>query len=388
MTDNMYALVGNFGFDSTPKGVSVFRYDPGDGSLEEIGTFLEHVSVGSQCFDSERQVLYLVDERAHDREGFGGGGYILSVKIDRLSGECFLLNEKETLAPKPAYVSLSGRGDYALVAHHVNNDRVVRIVRDDTGSFSSETLYDDTPLSLFPISKDGSLENAADMMIFKGEGKTLLHGISHLHSVIPDLSGKFFIVCDKGLDRIYCVKIQRDTGSLILTHTEVVSDGSAPRYGVFHPTLPLVYINNESRAEIDCYSYDREEGCLQYISSSPLLLNDVDKRTSNNDEIQSSDILIHPSGKVLYATVRGVDCLSVFSLESSGKMNLIQNIPSGGINPRGLCLSPDGRFLFVLNIASGSIRAFSADRSGRGLKDLGDRASTSRPGNMRIITVT
>ena len=62
------------------------------------------------------------------------------------------------------------------------------------------------------------------------------------------------------------------------------------------------------------------------------------------------DIKIDRTGCFLYCTNRGDESISVFAVIDEGSdLERIDVTPCGGIHPRGLCLSPDGRFLLVAN---------------------------------------
>lgn len=74
--------------------------------------------------------------------------------------------------------------------------------------------------------------------------------------------------------------------------------------------------------------------------------------------VGAQDILVHPDGKWLYVTLCGLNLIVVMKIDENGIPTVIQRIPSGGNLPRGLALSPDGRYLLAGNMVSGDITTF------------------------------
>ncbi len=56
-----------------------------------------------------------------------------------------------------------------------------------------------------------------------------------------------------------------------------------------------------------------------------------------------------PDGRTLYATVQGTDQVESFSVSQNGRLTSPATVPSGGTNPRGIAVLPDGRFVYVTN---------------------------------------
>jgi 6-phosphogluconolactonase (cycloisomerase 2 family) len=82
-----------------------------------------------------------------------------------------------------------------------------------------------------------------------------------------------------------------------------------------------------------------------------------------------------------------MNLIAAVKINADGGMDLMQNINCGGENPRGLCLSPDGRFLFSLNVDSGTIATFVIHNDGA-LEPTGKNIKAKTPGNMKIISFT
>jgi 6-phosphogluconolactonase (cycloisomerase 2 family) len=196
---------------------------------------------------------------------------------------------------------------------------------------------------------------------------------------LADPSGKLFFVCDKGVDKIYTYHLDREKGKLLPLRETAVETGSAPRYGTFHPRLPIFYMNLEKKTVLHGYRYDVKNGTLELISTVPLLNAGEE---NSIDRVESSDLVIHPNGKSLYAAVRGVNRIVSLDIDDEGSVSLKQSINCGGEHPRGLCVSPDGRFLFSANMASGNITTFAIRNDGN-LEAVGETKAPC-PANISI----
>jgi 6-phosphogluconolactonase len=383
VTQKMYALVGNFGFHPRPKGIGVYRYDPATSGMELVETAFDEVNVGHITVDAERKIVYATNEISNLRGQIGGGGYVLALAIDPASGKLSLVNEKATLSGKPCYTYLDKTKHYLLVSHHGDSGFVTKIVRNEKG-FSTVTVFDDNALVLFRVNPDGSLGEVCDVALTPGADPSGPHSISHLHSVIADPTGELFIIPDKGLDTIHTFHLDRVNGRLIQLADTLVETGMSPRYGVFHPTLPIFYANFEQKTVVCVYRYDISSGKLELIGTATLL---VDERAVESlKKAEATDILIHPNGRYMYASVRGTNTIAMLDVDVEGALSLRENIHCGGDSPRGLCISPDERFLFAANVASVNIAVFSIGADGA-LCATGTGVSGRCPGIIRFLAV-
>ncbi len=382
MTSKMYTIVGNWSFEAHPekgKGISVFSYLPETGDLNLIETIAPDVAGGQMCLDEEREILYVCNECGERKGEIGGGGYLLAYKVDPHTGGLTLLNEKETLCPEPSYVCMDSTRKYLLVCHCADPWHVTKIRRAEDGSFTNEVLFDDTSLVLFRLQEDGSLGEICDIAVIEGtngkgphsqvnvdpvSGHTqLVEVISRLHSVVPCPSGKIFAVCDKGMDKIYTFGIDTKREMLVKLDEWTAEDvASFPRYCAFHPSLPLLYANNENRATLNYFHYDEETGKLNHKGTVSLLKEDPG--LVEGKPVGAQDILIHPNGESLYVTLCGLNLIVVLKLDELGNPKVCQEVSCGGILPRGIQLSPDGHFLLSGNMVSGDITTFTVAEDG------------------------
>ena len=83
-------------------------------------------------------------------------------------------------------------------------------------------------------------------------------------------------------------------------------------------------------------------------------------------------------------TLSGIDSISVLSLDEAGRPALKQTVHCGGVFPRGITLSPDGRFLLSGNMVSGTITTFRVEADGT-LQATGKSFEAVSPSAMRFL---
>ena len=359
----MYALVGSWHFRPGPKGITVYNYNPENGGLKLIESGFDDVNVGHFALDPERNIAYFVNTLGNRDGEIGGGGYVIAFKINPATGKLTTISKKESLAPEPEYICIDKTKRYAIVVHHTDLGHVTKIVKKADGSYTSETLFDDAAVVLFRLNEDGTFGEVCDISITPGKGSAVgPHAMSHHHSIVADPTGELFAVCDKGLDKIYTYRLDRENGNLIPLQETVVETGAFPRYSTFHPTLPVYYVNFEKRFVVHAYRYDVATGKLDRIGVAPLLLDE--KAAESVQAMDIGDILLHPNGRHLYVTVGATQCISVLDVDDKGLLTLKQNINCGGKWPRGLCISPDAHFLFTANTETNNIAKFAVNTDG------------------------
>lgn len=351
MSEAFLVLIGNWGFCSGTRGISIYRYHPDNGDLELLETLFEDIEAGQLYVDHRNLIVYAVNEIGNRRGENGGGGYISAFQIDPYTQRMRLLNEKETLAPYPAFICMDKTGKYLLVAHHSDNVYVTKIVRKADGSFSNQVISSDTPLVLFRILDDGGIGDICDVFHTGVESNM---AISHQHSVIAGFGASVFFVCDKGLDQIYAFELDYKNERLVLRAKIATEKGSMPRYGVVHPRHDLLYVNFENKEYVSVYRYQQETGTLNFVSKTSALL----PEHTGLQATGGTDILLRPDGSCLYAAMRGINMIAVFEVLDDGMLRLKQNISCGGVNPRGLCFSPDGKYLYSGNVMSKNVTLF------------------------------
>ena len=94
---------------------------------------------------------------------------------------------------------------------------------------------------------------------------------------------------------------------------------------------------------------------------------------------------MHPNGRTLYCSVSGVNSIVTCALDADGIPAPVQWLGCRGNFPRGLQLSPDGRFLLCGNMVSGDVTVFAVDEDGM-LTDTRRTIKAVSPSAIRFYT--
>jgi 6-phosphogluconolactonase len=90
--------------------------------------------------------------------------------------------------------------------------------------------------------------------------------------------------------------------------------------------------------------------------------------------------MFHPNGKFIYASNRGHNSIAVFSVDTkTGRLTLIQNIPSGGKEPRNFDLDPSAHWLLATNHDSNNAVVFRIDQQTGKLTATGQPVTVPYP---------
>lgn len=379
MRQNHYLVVGHS--QKTPgllQGISIYRYDPNTAAVSPVGQYDTSLKIGNQIYDSKRHTVYAVDEYWSLAGQTGGGGHVVSLSLDGATGHLTRTSMQRAFGTNPSYVALDKTGRYLLVTHHCTEHFVTRMVKTD-GGYGSETLYDLCTLLLYRVMENGEIGPIADAFEVHGHDLYGEHRFPHLHCVVPDHERNFFLVCDKGLDKIYSFRIDYEKEKLVKCGEVDGEPGSEPRYGNFHPTKPIFYSNCEGCADVNIYRLDTDSGEICLLGTCESV------RGEASVNAMPSDIVLHPDGKYVYTSLRRENLISVLEILDDSTLVRRQLISSGGDNPRGLCVSPDGRFLFAANVRSGVVQCFSIDSDGT-LAHVSCLETGGTPGNIQIVT--
>lgn len=310
----------------TGAGISSYALTDGRWTLLQV---TPAVNPGFLALDQARNALHA----AH-----GDRDYVTTYRTHS-DGKLEEIGTQPTLGTNPAHISLDPSGNYALVANHTS------------GSVVS-----------LPIRADGSLGPVTGQLTLTGTPgphRTDQAG-SKPHQVMFSPAGDYFLVPDKGLDTIFTVRLSPDTGQLALIASTRLREFSGPRHVVFHSTKPVVYSINELNSTItvlDCSTPDQELRPLQILPTA----NDTDTR-----ETRAAELAISIDGRFLYASNRsgagdktpggpGDDTIATYAVTEEGTLAPIGWTSSGGIRPRFITRSVDGKTLYAANEKTGSI---------------------------------
>ncbi|WP_246792782.1 lactonase family protein [Burkholderia perseverans] len=326
------------------EGIRVFRVDPASGALDPVQTVGDLVNPSYLALDARGERLYSVHGDLSDLSAFA---------IDRASGRLSALNRAGTEGRNPVHVALAPDGRHAVVSNHLG-----------------------ASLAVLPVAADGALGPLAQRVVLDGPPGP--HRVEqqqakpHFNPFSPD--GRFVLVPDKGLDRIFVFRFEG--GRLTPAGVPFVAtrEAAGPRHLAFHPTAPYAWCVNELDSTVTTYAWQAASGELvprQIVSTLP------DTFTGNS---RAAGIEVDRHGRCVYASNRGADSIALFHVDpDSGRLAFVEAVPSGGRTPRFFTLSPDGRFLYALNEDSDSIVVFSVDAASGRLAPTGLTIAAGSP---------
>lgn len=252
-----------------------------------------------------------------------------------------------------------------LVANYSGFSAVSKIKRDAFGKYHLQIVYDDAAVELFEVLPDGSIGELIDVVMHTGSGPRPMQMHSRPHCVVRSPSGKLFAVCDKGSDRVYMYTVRKDALSLCDVPYQDIP-GSMPRYCVFHPTEPYLYVNHEGSTSLSVFHYT-EDGKLTLVGSCATVMEEYSTepvRDPSHDEQQG--LIMSADGQFIYDMINGPNVVAVLRIDqTTGIPALVQNQKiSAGNWLRGGALSPDGQFLITVSLKPGNIEVFRVTDDG------------------------
>jgi len=305
------------------KGISVYAV-AADGTWTQIDctTILENPSY--LAFDKTRRYLYTVHGDLNEVSAF-------KIKAD---GKLSFLNT----------VSSQGKNPVFLTANKTNHFLFVASLQGGA-------------IATLPIHDDGSLGEATSVEHLEGLTDT---GVSHAHQCQLDQTEQFLFVPTQsrhiGYERVWGFRINDTTGKLTRVSTVDARQYAEPRHIAFSPDNHSAYLVNEKGNAVTYYHFNEQAGTLeprQIIPSLP---------ETYTGEGQASAILVHPSGKFVYASNRIHESIAAYRVnEQTGFLSLLGFSSVLGKTPRFITFNHTATQLIVANEDSDTIRFFDID---------------------------
>ena len=359
-------------------GIGIYGYDETTGAVSLRDLVREDIVAGLMWYDSNRGVLYVIDERKDATDvGPAGGGRVFAFAADLDTGALTELNRVSSFGSLPAYITPDGTDKGLLVCSHNSADGVGRLVRDAHGGYALQKVFFDTTIVHYPLEEGGAIAPPDAILTFPA--KRGLYACIHSVNLAPD--GKTLIACDRNQDTVYRLSYEAGTlhvtDVLFLEQGATMKTGACPRYSAFHPFLPLVYVNSEYQNKLWVISYDKGMTLELTCDVTPL---GVEARP-----FSQSDLCVAPDGKRLYCLYRGINVVGVFSLDEAGTPQYLDSLALTGQGPRGLKLSPDGRFLLVANLDTQDITTLCLKEDGKLREVQRYLTKQNNPGNLTFL---
>ena len=345
---SMYAYVGSFTSaqrKARGDGIHIYRVDPATGAFTHVQHLGDLVNPSYLALSRDQHVLYSVH---------GDEDYATAFALDPQTGEARLLNRAAT----------GGKNG-------------VREAVDPSGKFLVVANYASGTIAVLPIAADGSLRDQHQVVQLPGEpGPHKVEQVSsHPHDIVFDPSGRFVLVPDKGLDRVFVFQWDVTAGTLTPTPQGSVKarPGAGPRHLAFHPQLPVVWVLNELDSTIATYQFDARSGVLKALQVTPTLPTDFTGYST------AAEIAVSPDGRFVYGSNRGHDSVTIFAAGADGLLSVSGWQPSQGGGPRFIGLDPAGHFLNAANEQGDNVVTFAVDGTSGKLTPTGQVVSNASP---------
>ena len=209
--------------------------------------------------------------------------------------------------------------------------------------------YGSGSLSRFTLGEDGHISGALALIQFEGRGPRRSRQASpHAHQTLLT-SGGYLAAVDLGTDSVYfypAPEISSDSPSPLCVKTPA---GFGPRHCAFPRGKNVWYALCELRSELLIYRGSPSDAML--IGRVPI----------GGTENAPAALRLSPNEKLLAATGRGENIISLFALGENGMPALLTEVSSRGEWPRDVQFSPDGRYLVCANQHSGTLTAFEIE---------------------------
>jgi 6-phosphogluconolactonase (cycloisomerase 2 family) len=332
-------------------GIHAYRLEPESGAWTHVHHAGNLVNPSFLVASRDGRCLYSVH---------GDETYATAFSVDRANGRLTVLNRAEAGGRNGVHQALDPAGRFLLVANY------------STGN-----------VGVMPVRQDGSLGDAVHVVALPGQPgpHRVEQSASHPHQIVFDPSGRFVVVPDKGLDRVFVFAFDAATGKLTPTAqgAGVARAGSGPRHAAFHPRLTVLWVLNEIASTVTTWHWEAERGHLRAAQILPTLPADY------TGENTASEIAMSPGARFVYCSNRGHDSIAAFRTDpATGLLTPAGWTPSQGRTPRFITFDPSGRLLYAANEQSDTIATFRADAAG-GLTSAGPVIPNASPVTIAFV---
>lgn len=309
-------------------GIHAFRVDEATGAWTPLQTLGGLVNPSFLVLSRDARFLYA----AH-----GDEGHASAISVEPGSGRMTLLNQAKTEGVNGVHLALDHAGRFLVIANYTSGT-----------------------VSVLRVLEDGRLGEVVQVVTLAGTPgpHRVEQASAHPHQIVFEPAGRFVVVPDKGLDRIFVFGFDGKTGKLTPTAqgAGVARTMSGPRHAAFHPRLPVLWVLNEIGNTVATWMWEAERG---HVKAAQILTTLPDDYTGENT---ASEIDVTPDGRFVYCSNRGHDSVAIFAADpATGLLQPRGCVPSRGRIPRFIGLGPGGRILFAAHEQSDTIVSWRVD---------------------------
>ena len=271
---------------------------------------------------------------------------------------------KVSVDASPTYLCTDHRGRFLLAAYYQGRHVGVHQIQSDNSLGDTPVQWLETEIGAHSINVDRSNRYAFVPHIARIQDNVL--------GPPPDALGP---------NVIYQFKFDQDSGQLTPnTPLKLEQDGFlGPRHYCYHPSLDVVYFSNEQGCSVSSYRLDSASGTMSALQTITTVPEGFDGRNT------CSQIQITLDGKLLYVPNRGHNSIAGFTVDSSGTLTSIKQVPTEAV-PSAFSLDTTGNFLFAAGSASDRLSAYRVNSDTGALSPLDAYGVGKRP--MEVLAVS
>lgn len=330
-------------YTNTPpsQGIYLGVFDTETGKLGPIRLAAPAKNPSFVALSPDRRFLYAVTEAAE--------GSVSSFRVEA-DGKLTFLNTRPAEGAAPCHVSVDATGRNVLVANY-NGGNVIS----------------------FPVEADGSLGARSAMIAYTGSSvNPQRQSKPHAHSIYPDGDNRRVYSCDLGTDSVWIFQFDPARGTLTPNEPAAFkgTPGAGPRHLALAPNGKFYYLINEMALTVSVLARDGKTGALtevQTITTMP--------EGASREGTSTAAIKLHPNGRWLYASNRGHDSITLYAVDTDGKLTFVDNAPAGVQVPRDFSIDPSGKWIIATGQKDGKVAVLQVDPA-TGKLSLTDQSAT------------
>ena len=279
---------------------------------------------------------------------------VTALRRDARTGALEVINTVDSGGDAPCHITVSPDGRYVAVTNYAGGS-VRTIARESDGSLGATLAH------VQHTSASGADPERQDA--------------PHPHSAWFDPRTGDVLVADLGADAV--VVYAAADGALTRRRALSMPRGSGPRHLALHPDGEHAYVLGELDGTVTTLrrTPDGEFEVGRVVPTRP---------AGAQGPNTAAAIRISPDGRMLFASNRGDDAVTVLVLDGAGEPTPAAVVPTGGRCPRDIALTPDGRRLLAANQDDGSVVGFEIDPSGPELRPVG-RLAVAAPVALLVL---
>ncbi|THH34975.1 lactonase family protein [Neolewinella litorea] len=306
-------------------GISAYDFSPRDGSLEYRG-HARTTNPSYLCTDPSRKIVYGVRECLNEEHPG-----VTAFRLQRGKGN------------KVVFEQLSDAG--------LHGDHPCHVALADRTLIAS--CYTSGSVHVFSLEPDGSIGEPLQRIELEEKNRA-----PHAHCAVFDTSRSRVYLSDLGSD---CLRVfDRAADGRLTQRPDLAVDfpaGAGPRHLALHPSGEYLMVNFEYRGRVALI--DLRESAPKLVLDLPSLPERAVEGTSG------AAIRIDRAGKNIYTSERNYSVISALRLDlAKTSLQLRDTVPSGGVRPRDILLSPDNEWLLSANLKDHSIGVFQIGAGG------------------------